>query len=89
VNEKKRPNDKTGSGFGGMDLSCPKNDEGHEWAPPHLDELRRCLHCGRQGRHDARDPEGTSFLAAASTARAEFFQTLRAPASAHGKVKKS
>lgn len=72
------------TGFGGFELACPDAENGHhEWSSPDRrlirDDGRCCVHCGAVARE---------FLAAATEARAEFFSTLRAPASAHGKAKK-
>lgn len=70
------------TGFGEFDASCPGHD-GHVWSPPDrrlvADDGRCCVHCGVVAREH---------LAASTAARAEFFSTLRAPASAHGAARK-
>lgn len=70
------------AGFGVFDTACPEGVV-HVWSPPDrrlvADDGRCCVHCGVVARE---------FLAAATDARCEFFQSIKAPASAHGKAVK-
>jgi hypothetical protein len=71
---KARARDVASKGVG----ECPKNANGHVWAPPTLDPRRPCIHCGTPGRGDARTDEQGN-LSKVAAARAAFFQTLRPP----------
>lgn len=66
------------AGFGSFDASCPGHER-HEWQDPHTAN-RACVHCGTVA---------VEFFKAATQARADFANTVRAPLSAHGKAKKS
>lgn len=66
---------------------CPKNAEGHVFAPASKDPRRSCVHCSRPGR-DGVDERG-GFFAEATMARADFFSGLRFPASANGVAKRA
>jgi coenzyme F420-reducing hydrogenase gamma subunit len=65
------------TGFGSFDASCPGHGQ-HEWTSPHTAN-RHCEHCGTVA---------VEFFARATQARADFFDTLKAPASAHGSPRK-
>jgi hypothetical protein len=74
-------------GYGEFDTRCPKNDGGpHIFKAPSKDPLRHCKLCGIVGRKDPR--EGSSYFEEVTAARSEFFSTIKAPASAHGKPRK-
>lgn len=63
--------------------ACPKNAEGHVFAPASKDPRRSCVHCSRPGRDG--DNETGGFFAEATMARADFFSGLKFPDSANGK----
>lgn len=65
------------TGFGDFDATCHGRD--HVWQPPHT-EGRACVNCG---------VVAVEFFKAATQARADFADTVRAPLSAHGKAKKT
>ena len=71
------------AGFGDFDTSCHGKDgehrREHKWQPVRQ-ENRVCVNCG---------VSAGLFFQDATAARTAFFNTLKAPASAHGKAKKS
>lgn len=64
------------TGFGEFDTSCPGHPC-HDWHGE--DDKRACRNCGQLAREH---------MDSATAARTAFFNTLRAPASAHGTIKK-
>lgn len=69
------------TGFGSFDAECHGRATGprhHVWQSPHTHN-RACVQCGTLA---------TEFFKAATQARADFADTVRAPLSAHGKAKK-
>lgn len=64
------------TGFGNFDPSCPGRDR-HDWTGGETE--RCCRHC---------DTVASECMDAATAARSMFFDTLRAPMSAHGSIKR-